>query len=695
MPKTGKLSSYDLNEHYAPLLQLWILQLMVKCNGADSFLRETRFSEASVAEFLGFQTSDLDDYSPAWALRTLTEKLEVIEAEAPKLPESPVLARNLARLAERLGLSQVEVDILHFAVLQRVHPVFDATLELVGELVRASLVRLLSVCLGHSERAVQDALRDDGRLCRSAILSVDERNRYNFGSKVDLLSGLAEALTLEQTDLLGLFATSFCPASNGQLTLADFAHLSKDIAVLKPYLEVACRTESRGVNVLIHGVPGTGKTEFVKALADAINVQLMTVPTETPCGQPRAGKERFESLRFAQSLLGDSGRSLLLFDEVEDVFYSTRGEGRFGGNASGIKGWVNGLLESNTVPVVWVTNCLDHIDPAYLRRFDYILKMEPPPSAVRRKILDQALGELPASEGWRKAASDLDGMTAATLRRAVKVAVAAADANLDLEPEAAVSRVLAGTLDALGNPPLQVKSADPSLPYRLDWLNADANLEQLAAGLARHRSGRVCLWGPPGTGKSEFAKHVAQLLERPCMVKRASDILSPYVGVAERNIARMFQHAASEGAVLILDEADSFLRERTGAKQGWEVTQVNEMLTAMESFDGVFVASTNLMDDIDQAALRRFDACVRLDFLKPHQVGELFVDLAGLLSVAYADADLRRAQEIAYLTPGDFAVARRGALLNPLNSSRELVARLEALARVKRVPKARTIGFVH
>ncbi len=694
MPKTRNPSVCDLNEHYAPLLRLWILQLMVKCNGSDSFLRDTRFSEASVAEFLGFQTSDLEDYSPAWALRALTEKLEAIEAEAPKLPESPVLARNLSRLAERIGLSQVEVDILHFAVLQRVHPVFDAALELVGDLVRASLVRLLSICLGYPEPTVQDALRDNGRLSRSAILSVDERNRYAFGSKVDLLSGLAEALTLEQTDLLDLFASSFCPASSGQLTLADFAHLSKDIAVLRPYLELATRSEGRGVNVLIHGVPGTGKTEFVKALADAINVQLMTVPTETPSGQPRAGKERFESLRFAQSLLGSSGRSLLLFDEVEDVFYSTRGEGRFGGNASGIKGWVNGLLESNAVPVVWVTNCLDHIDPAYLRRFDYVLKMEPPPSSVRRKILDQALGALEASEGWRKAASALDGMTAATLRRAVKVAAAAADADPALDSEAAVSQVLAGTLDALGNPPLQVKSADPALPYRLEWLNADSNLEHLAAGLTRQRSGRVCLWGPPGTGKSEFARHVAHLLERPCMVKRASDILSPYVGVAERNIARMFRHAASEGAVLILDEADSFLRERSGAKQSWEVTQVNEMLTAMESFDGVFVASTNLMDDIDQAALRRFDVCVRLDFLKPHQVRELFADLARLLSVNCADDDLRKAQKIAHLTPGDFAAVRRGALLNPLHSSGELVTRLDALAHAKRVAKTRPIGFL-
>ena len=66
------------------MLRFWVLQLMVKCNGSDSFLRETRFSEASVAEFLGFQTSDLEDYSPAWALRALTEKLEGLGADVLK-----------------------------------------------------------------------------------------------------------------------------------------------------------------------------------------------------------------------------------------------------------------------------------------------------------------------------------------------------------------------------------------------------------------------------------------------------------------------------------------------------------------------------------------------------------------------------------------------------------------------------------
>lgn len=679
---------------YEPLLRYWILVLLMKCNGANRLLRNGRFSDKNVAEFIGLGLDDLENFSHVELLRKLTDSLEAAEAEAPEFPVDCVLARNLSNLAHRIGLSAVEADILHFVVLQRVHTDFDNALEMAGELNRAGFIRLLSACLRHPESQVQAALRSDGRLCRAAILSVDDSNRYQFGGKVDLLKGLADALMLEQADLLDLFAASFQVASPGQLTLDDYGHIADDIAVLKPYLEVACCTESRGVNVLIHGVPGTGKTEFAKALAASIGAKLMMVTVESPSGEPREGKERFKSLRFAQSVLAGVGHTLLLFDEVEDVFHESRGDGHFSGNPSGVKGWVNGVLERNGVPVIWITNCIEQIDPAYLRRFDYILAMEPPPPSVRRGILDKALADISLSEDWREAACTLEGMTAATLRRAVRVATVACDVDDSLDAESALSQTLGGTLAAFGLQPLRPELAKQLTGYRLDWVNADADLERLAEGLARHRSGRVCLWGPPGTGKSEYARYIAQRIGRPCLVRRASDILSPYVGVSERNIARMFQQASVEGAVLVLDEADSFLRERTGAKQGWEVTQVNEMLSAMESFHGIFVASTNLMSEVDQAALRRFDVCARLDFLKPHQLGELFVELTEALALNPAEADLRRVQKISHLTPGDFAAVRRGSKLCPPRTSMELIERLLAIANSKKMEGGRTIGFM-
>ena len=87
-------------------------------------------------------------------------------------------------------------------------------------------------------------------------------------------------------------------------------------------------------------------------------------------------------------------------------------------------------------------------------------------------------------------------------------------------------------------------------------------MAEVLANLLTHRQGRICLYGPPGTGKTAYGQHVAAQLDRPLLLRRASDIISPWLGLTERNLARMFRQAQEEEAVLLLDEADSFLQDR-------------------------------------------------------------------------------------------------------------------------------------
>ena len=75
--------------------------------------------------------------------------------------------------------------------------------------------------------------------------------------------------------------------------------------------------------------------------------------------------------------------------------------------------------------------------------------------------------------------------------------------------------------------------------------------------------------------------------------------------------------AQADGAVLLLDEADSFLRDRRGAHHSWEVTQVNELLVQVECFDGLFFCATNLFEDLDDASLRRFDLKISFSWSSP------------------------------------------------------------------------------
>ena len=207
--------------------------------------------------------------------------------------------------------------------------------------------------------------------------------------------------------------------------------------------------------------------------------------------------------------------------------------------------------------------------------------------------------------------------------------------------------------------------------------------------------GALCLYGASGTGKTAFAHYLAREIELPLLVRRASDILSPYIGETEQKIALMFRQARQEVALLLLDEADSFLADRQSANNSWEITAVNEMLTQIERHDGLFICSTNLMQRLDSASLRRFALKIKFDYLRPEQRWRLFLDQAKKFHRIH-EAHYRAAlNTLTNLTPGDFATIRRQAvLLNVALTAEELLHRLQKACSGK-ASTGQPIGFIH
>jgi SpoVK/Ycf46/Vps4 family AAA+-type ATPase len=253
--------------------------------------------------------------------------------------------------------------------------------------------------------------------------------------------------------------------------------------------------------------------------------------------------------------------------------------------------------------------------------------------------------------------------------------------------------VIGNTLEAMGAPRASRGALPLLVDYRPELLCTDCDLAMVKDGLLTQGQGRLCFFGPPGTGKTAFGRHLAEALDRPLLVKRASDLQSKWVGETEQNLARMFQEAIDERAVLLLDEADSFLQDRKGAQRSWEISQVNELLTQMEGFEGIFIASTNLMDSLDGAALRRFDLKIRFDYLKSDQGWAMLQDTARRLGLEPGPDARTALAQLTLLTPGDFANVVRQARLRRIASATDLVARLAAECAAKPEGRRNRIGF--
>ncbi|MFZ1537378.1 MAG: ATP-binding protein, partial [Chromatiaceae bacterium] len=216
-------------------------------------------------------------------------------------------------------------------------------------------------------------------------------------------------------------------------------------------------------------------------------------------------------------------------------------------------------------------------------------------------------------------------------------------------------------------------------------LAGDVTPSAIVQALGRRGHGSLCFYGPPGTGKTAFAEILAAALDRELVARQASDLVSKYVGETEQNLARLFRECDPERSVLLLDEVDSFLAERREARHSWERSQVNELLQQMERFPGIFVAATNLMSGIDQAALRRFDFKLHFRALNAGQRRVLFArEALGDERAPVPELIARHLETLTGLAPGDFAnVCRQRTLLGEDLAPEQFLRRLAAECRLK------------
>lgn len=261
------------------------------------------------------------------------------------------LLKNIDLLGDVIGLNHAERAILCFVASLHVFPSFKNAIGCASHKVSLHEVgAVIAHLFGQNEADVFAGLHQESTLIATGIIEL-EMHGSDLEEKLSLLSGLSSLLTMEHENADALVGRFLKRAGETGVRLENFPHLAQDAKVLGQYLARSIQEREHGTNVLLYGIPGTGKTEFVKAMSMALGADLYEISFSDEDGDPITGKARLMAFNLCQRFLRQKSNALLMFDEIEDIFPGNSGLlALFGieGNESGgksYKAWINRTLE--------------------------------------------------------------------------------------------------------------------------------------------------------------------------------------------------------------------------------------------------------------------------------------------------------------------------------------------------------------
>lgn len=626
--------------------------------------------------------------------------------------EIEIPGNKFQNIIQLLKLNSEEIEYLKFAYYLSIYPHFENFLNYSDSDIES--LQLRSTLINIPLSKIRTLTDEDSRLEGFGLLE-GISGRYRCSEK--LTSGFQSYLEGENYN--GFAEKYIRIDKQDSYSLESFPKNIQDQKIICDLLN-----SKEPCKILFYGKPGTGKTEYARSLLRSQLNDFILVESDRENSRK---SERKISLLMADKMATDTGRPILV-DEAEVIlntqkeipsFFFFGGEKEERDNPN--KQWVNEYLEFSKSKVIFIVNSLGGIHESTRRRFDYSIHF---PGFTQQERLhhwnqalsDSKLGKYIEEEDRKLLAKEFE-LSAGGISSAISTTEKVFSRRKKISSE----EILITMRNSLEKHQIliadkkQNKISKTAKQFDPNILHTDTNLSAFEKSISQYYKeleinsksidGSICalFHGKPGTGKTEYAKYLSELLNREIFVKSASSFLNPFVGMTEKIIRKSFESAEQSNAILFLDEADNFLGSRENAVRSWEVSQTNELLTCMENHKILFVASTNLLDSFDSAAMRRFHWKIQFNPLLPQAKLDLFQKyfptawetLENLNSNSKERKNcLDRIQNIPELCPGDFrAVFNRLQFDMNSNNPEYIIKSLENEVSYKKGVHLTKIGF--
>src|SRR6266567_2711814 len=519
-----------------------------------------------------------------------------------------------------------------------------------------------------------------------------------------------EAVVVQQGTIVKAQARGAAHGAPGRVSYEDIGGLGKELQRIREMIELPLKYpavfDRLGVEppkgVLLYGPPGTGKTLIARVVAAETNAFFSIIN-----GPEIVNSVYGKSEALLRDVFQEAQRrapSIIFIDELDALAAKRESSGELERRIVGqLLTLMDGMASRGQVVVIGATNQPNTLDPALRRpgRFDREIGLRVPDVRARAEILrihskDAALGNdidfarlAQLTPGF--VGADLEALcreaAMIALRRVlphigyqrgyipyetlIKMYITMADfqgALREIEPSTTREvyvEVSETSWDDIGG----MEKIKDLLTEGVEW---PLRFPEVYANVKAEPPRGVLLSGPPGSGKTLIARALANQCEASFISIKGPELLSKWVGEAEKGIREVFRHAKQAApCIIFFDEIDSLAPRRSGdADRNFSNAVIAQLLTEMDGIEGregvIVLGATNRPELIDPALLRpgRFDLVVELEYPDEIERQAIFAVHTRGKSIAPEVT----VEELASLTPGRSgadieAICRRAALL--------------------------------